>query len=452
MSDDGTVTAGTSDTEPGHPMRARELPASVGRFAIEGWLGAGASGVVMLAADPLLGRKVALKVLRRDDQPRARARFLREAQAMARVTHENIIVVHEVGSDGKQVFIAMELAAGGTLTRWQAGRSWREIAEAYLQAARGLRAAHSAGLVHRDFKPDNVLVGADGKLRVTDFGLVAAAEDREGASMDAQGVSLTQTGAVMGTPRYMAPEQHLGEAVDARADQFSFCVAIYEALYGRPPFAGDTYAALSASVLAGELEPPPHGTGVPPRLHAAIERGLRRRRDERHPSMSELIAALEQAMVPPKRRSRWRLAGVAAALVARAIAIVTVMVWRRDAERAREALIALKSSTTDIGAAAQRFDAAQQAYQAGRYDDAAIGFLDAYGAMRDPALLFNAAAAFQSKAKKGDAAACRQAIAFYRRYLAEAPEAPDRQKVERVITTLEAELARMTAMPDAGAP
>src|SRR5262249_38591154 len=152
-------------------------------------------------------------------------RLLREARAMAKVVHDNVIVVHEVGTHDERVYLAMEYVAGTTLARWQTGKPWREVAAIYERAGRGLAAAHDAGLVHRDFKPENVLIGDDGRVRVTDFGLVAAPNEApaKGAVTAVElGATLTHTGAVLGTPRYMAPEQHLGEAVDARADQFSF--------------------------------------------------------------------------------------------------------------------------------------------------------------------------------------------------------------------------------------
>jgi tRNA A-37 threonylcarbamoyl transferase component Bud32 len=457
-----TLTASPEDTPSRHPLTEDALPAAIGRFTIEARLGAGGMGEVLLAADPVLGRKVAIKLLRREERDESRKRFLREAQAMARVTHENIIVVHDVGTDGGQVFIAMELVAGGTLRRWQAqaDRDWRAIVAAYRHAGRGLLAAHAAGLVHRDFKPDNVLVGDDGKVRVTDFGLVAAVEDRERASPPVHPAdleaSLTQTGSVMGTPRYMAPEQHLGEPVDARADQFAFCVALHEALYRQPPFAGDTYAALAEHVLAGDLRPPPRDTPVPPRVHAAIERGLSRERDQRFASMAELLAELDAALAPPAptaapRPSRWRTwAALAATAAVLAAAAFFALAARRDADAQRRRALELDraigelKATDDMGAAAERYEKASKAIEAERYDEAALLFLDAYGAGRMPQLLYNVGAAFQLKGRKHkDASAYRQAGTYYRRYLAELPDAEDRDKVEHTIRTIEAEATRL---------
>jgi tetratricopeptide (TPR) repeat protein len=295
------------------PERARVAApgASMGRFKITSTLGEGGMGVVLLAVDPLLGRRVAIKVLNRGSGERgddAGRRLLREAQSIAQISHENVIAVHEVGTHDEQVYVAMEYVPGGTLGHWQAGRGWRDVLSMYLRAGQGLVAAHDAGLVHRDFKPDNVLVGDDGRVRVTDFGLVAAtgttvelsrtdADIRRELELELDR-PLTRTGAVMGTPRYMAPEQHLGEAVDARSDQFAFCVALYAALYHHQPFAGTTYAALAAHVMAGEVEPVPADSPVRAAVRDAILRGLARQPGDRHPSMRELLAALELALAP----------------------------------------------------------------------------------------------------------------------------------------------------------
>jgi hypothetical protein len=259
----------------------------------------------------------------------------------------------------------------------------------------------------------------------------------------------------------MAPEQRAGRAVDARADQFAFSVALHEALYRQPPFAGDTYAELSRHVLAGEMRPPPPDTQVPPRLRAAIERGLHRDRERRFPSMTELLAELDATLAPTAAtpapsppRSRWRTWAIlaAAAAVLAAVALL-VLDARRDAAAQRRRAAALdremselKSTETseDEGAAAERYLAAQNAYAAERYDEAALLFLDAYGAGRMPPLLFNVAASFHQKGRKQqDAAAYRQAVTYYRRYLADMPEAPDRDKVERTIGIIEAEITRL---------
>jgi tRNA A-37 threonylcarbamoyl transferase component Bud32 len=316
-------------------------PTMIGRFEIKGTLGAGGMGTVLLAVDPVLGRRVAIKVLHRDgvDTDDARRRLLREAQGMAQLTHENIIVVHEVGTHAGEVYLAMEYVTGTTLARWQADRSWREIVDLYVRAGHGLIAAHEAGLVHRDFKPDNVLVGDDGRVRVTDFGLVASTGTsvplsatevalRRGSEL---AVSLTMTGAVMGTPRYMAPEQHLGQPVDARADQFAFCVALYEALYKQPPFPCASYAVLAAHVVAGEVLPVPADSDVPAALRELVLRGLRRAQDQRHPSMRALVEALVEVRAPvtaPHPRRWLAPVGIAIAVVAALAIGAVVMIGR----------------------------------------------------------------------------------------------------------------------------
>ena len=193
---------------------------AVGRFIVRDELGSGGMGVVVSALDPALDRVVAIKVLRPESlDADARARLAREARAMAKIRHPNVITVYEADTVDDRMYIAMEYIEGGTLRDWQQARPrpWRAVVDHYILAARGLEAAHTAGLVHRDFKPENVLVGRDGRLCVTDFGLVGEHGERASA---------------IGTPLYMAPEQHGGEAIDARADQFSLCVALYEAMYG----------------------------------------------------------------------------------------------------------------------------------------------------------------------------------------------------------------------------
>ena len=311
--------------------------ARIARFEVERVLGEGGMGVVVAAHDPTLDRRVAIKLLRATDpSAAARTRLIREAQAAARVEHEHVIAIHEVATVGELVFVVMEMIDGETLTRWQRQRPWREVLAAYLRAGRGLAAAHDAALVHRDFKPDNVLVGRDGRLRVTDFGLVAAS----GTIFDDDGrirtdsappapalqVPLTRTGDVMGTPAYMAPEQYRGEAADARADQFSFCVALWEGLYGVRPFDAGTLAERHDRILRGDATGPRPGRGVPARFEAILRRGLAGDPAARWPDMGALLAAL--ADDPEARRARRRRAAIAiggAATAAAAVAVAGVM-------------------------------------------------------------------------------------------------------------------------------
>jgi serine/threonine protein kinase len=383
--------------------------------------------MVFAAFDPVLGRRVAVKLLRSDRSGATAAgeRLREEAQAMARLAHPNVVTVYDVGEHEGGVYIAMELVEGSSLRDWvtETARPWREVLAAYFQAGRGLAAAHDAGLVHRDFKPANVIVGRDGRVRVVDFGLASAGEgastlphvaadevavteladevdsghyhrqsritevertvdesgsrakvDLEEASssgprpsetvtlpgthdvlrtydplrtsdalrtydpqrtsdalrthdplrtldalrthdvlrtlagpeVTAEGDLLqtmapdpaaTQPGVatgrwVAGTPAYMAPEMFMGRPADARSDQFAFCVSLYEGLYGRRPFAGDTAVAIAEEVLAGRLLPPPHRTRVPRWIHAIVEQGLSMHRQDRHPSVRSMLASI----------------------------------------------------------------------------------------------------------------------------------------------------------------
>jgi predicted Ser/Thr protein kinase len=287
-------------------------PVCVGRFVLLRELAAGGSGVVYEARDPGLERTVAVKVLRpeaRDQQER----LLREARSLARLSHPNVVTVHEVGTFEGGVYVAMELVEGRTLRQWlDQPRSTAEIVSVLLQAARGLEAAHARGVVHRDFKPENILVGNDGRVRVVDLGLAgAAASSTEGPAATDGAIRLTQSGDVMGTPAYMAPEQFRGVAIDPRADQFAFCVVAHEALAGSRPFPGDDFQSIRARVLAGDLGPPPRA--VPRALWSVIERGLEREPSARHTDMGRVIERLESwTRSRRSRRQRWALAAVVA--------------------------------------------------------------------------------------------------------------------------------------------
>jgi serine/threonine protein kinase len=267
-----------NDREAGSPIADG---ARVGRFLIERLVGSGAMGHVYAAYDPQLDRRIALKVLR----PEVRAgdheaRLLREARLAAKLTHENIIVVYDVGVlPGDQLFVAMELVEGRTLRQWLADekRGWREVLAVLASAGRGLAAAHASGLVHRDFKPDNVLVGSDGRVRVTDFGLARSASAATPLPDDVT-TPLTVTGALVGTPAYMAPEQLRGEHADARSDLFGFCVSLYEALSGERPFAGSTIAQLTQAIVDGERPIAIGRRAFPATCGARRRAGWRRRR------------------------------------------------------------------------------------------------------------------------------------------------------------------------------
>jgi eukaryotic-like serine/threonine-protein kinase len=351
--------------------------ATIGRYVVLGLVGRGGMGEVYAAYDPELDRKVAVKLLRVKpgngvSLTEGRQRTLREAQAIARLSHPNVVVVYDVGTFQDQVFIAMEFVEGNTVTYWLQSqpRTWQEIMKVFRAAGSGLMAAHEKGLVHRDFKPDNVMVGRDGEVRVMDFGLARQVNEKsssaEGATptvnipvvigkhgplaapapesdpmttvllnapprpappagaVDLQATSvmfevqLTRTGAMMGTPAYMAPEQFLGTPTDARTDQFSFCVALYEALYGERPFSGNTMFALTTAVVQGHVKEAPQSSKVPLWVRKVLLHGLRSQAADRYPSMHDLIEALGKN--PRVARNR-AMVMVAAALIPLALGL-----------------------------------------------------------------------------------------------------------------------------------
>jgi tetratricopeptide (TPR) repeat protein/tRNA A-37 threonylcarbamoyl transferase component Bud32 len=336
----GTGDASHAVTDVGAGTATVEVEAGtrIGRYVVLSPLGAGGMSRVFRAFDPKLGRQVALKVVTprhteawtADDE---RARVVREAQAIAKLSHPNVVAVHDVGVDGALVFIAMELVSGRTLREWQrAGiRTWRDTVAVYVQAGRGLAAAHAAGLIHRDFKPENVLVGDDGRARVVDFGLARttldavttpdsiSAEDLDLVSISQPLSPLTRAGAVLGTPGYMPPEQYSGGLTDDKSDQFSFCVSLFEALWGRRPFPGRSVAEIRQQVLAGTIVEP-RGS-VPARIRHLVMRGLRPASGERHPSMAVLLADLERLAAP---RRVGRAVATGAAITGIAIAALAI--------------------------------------------------------------------------------------------------------------------------------
>lgn len=337
---DRTPTA--PDTPPIDPNRGLHAGMTFGRFFLLNRLGGGGMGVVWAAYDPQLDRKVALKFVRADTLDQSPeyvlARFQREAQAMARVSHPNVIAVHDVGQTGEQVYIAEEFVRGVELTDWmkKPGHTQAQILDVMLQAARGLGAAHLAGIIHRDFKPANVLVGEDGRVRVVDFGLARATGDApETMPVSMQSPvstpltsALTRPGASVGTPFYMAPEQYAGRTSEARGDQFGFCVSLFEALYGIRPFAAKNYFELSTKVCTGQMEPLPKGNRVPAYIREVVLRGLSTKEEDRFPSMQELIAALEK---DPGAGKRNRIAvGLAALAMAGLFAFAAWQLHERN--------------------------------------------------------------------------------------------------------------------------
>lgn len=297
---------------------------SIGRYLVLSEAGSGGMGRVYRAYDPKLRREVALKLLKvgRANASDA-ARVQREAQAMAQLSHPNVVPVYDVEHAGDSVFIAMEYVAGKTLRAWgREGHAWREVLDVYEAAGRGLAAAHEAGIIHRDFKPANALLGDDGRVRVMDFGL-ARGTDVDVPSQDvvppnwsgpdsSLSEPLTEVGMVMGTPAYMAPELVKGASADASTDQYSFCVALFEALYGSRPFRGRNLDKLRRAKEEKDIARPT-ASDVPTWLQRVVERGLAPDPGDRWPSMSALLEAL--AADPSVRRRRRQLAGAAAVVV-----------------------------------------------------------------------------------------------------------------------------------------
>jgi len=297
----------------------------IDRYVVLQKLGAGGMGVVYAAYDPELDRKVALKLLLSlHASTTLRARLLREAQALAKLSHPNVVTIHDVGTVDERVWLAMELVEGQTLTRWLATpRSWREVLEIMRAAGQGLAAAHAAGLLHRDFKPDNVMIGTDGRVRVMDFGLARPRTGEESSvsgerelvpASEALAMQITQAGVMVGTPSYMAPEQIGSQEVAAAADQFAFCVTLWEALYGERPFAGESLVRLVTNVMGGKRRPPVKGREVPAWLRHACERGLAGAAESRWPSMAALLDTLAQGQARARRRKLLAAVGVLALL------------------------------------------------------------------------------------------------------------------------------------------
>ena len=298
----------------------------VGRYRLLRLVGRGGMGDVYAAHDPELDRNIAIKIMRADTYPDEieAARMMREAQSIARLSHPNLVTVYDVGTASGRVFVAMELVEGDTVAAWldRKRRPRAEILRVFIAAGRGLAAAHRAGVIHRDFKPQNVMVTPEGAVRVMDFGLAALKQTLHGP----QTPRLTRIGSILGTPLYMSPEQLCGQTADPRADQFSFCVALYEALYGERPFAGENFAQLRAAVLAGKPRPAPPSSHVPARLRAILLRGLSVVPGRRYPDMDALLGALERAMA--RRLGVARMLGVGAAAGGLAFAVTFGLGWQ----------------------------------------------------------------------------------------------------------------------------
>jgi len=297
-----------------------DLPKQIGRYQVLRLIGEGGMGRVFAARDPQLDRVVALKLVAAGSAGGAQA-LLAEALVMAKLSHPNVVTVYDAGMEGEEAFVVMELVPGATLREWQShwARSWREVLKAYIEAGLGLAAAHRAGITHRDFKPDNVLIGADGRTRVTDFGLARATS----APGDAGG-------AHMGTPKYMAPEQLASGRADPRSDQYAFCAALHEALFGTIPRPSTAYARagppttvpIGAHAAAAPPAPevPRTAASDPPRvpsyravlLRPVLGRGLSAAPEARYPSMDVLVVALGMASA---RARVWVVGAIGATLI-----------------------------------------------------------------------------------------------------------------------------------------
>ena len=309
VGDDRAVDETRSATASSPAASSDGTPAArrIGRFHVLEELGSGGMGVVLAAYDPALERKVAIKLLHPDRlfgaATRGRAQLVAEAQAMARLSHPNVVAVHEIAFEHDAAYLVMEYVAGPTLRRWLAEgeRTWREVLALLIGAGEGLVAAHREGIVHRDFKPENVLIDRDGRARVGDFGIATVVDGERRAA---------GSGGISGTLRYMAPEQLRGEPCDARADQFSYCVTLWEALHGNRPFAGTRADELRAVIEAGTFREPQRKS--PDWVRAALRRGLQGDPAARWPSLAALLAALRR---DPRVRRRW-IAGAAAVIAA----------------------------------------------------------------------------------------------------------------------------------------
>lgn len=348
--DSNATVNNTEDAAESYPALAYS---TIGRYVVLHRLGSGGMGMVYAAYDPELDRQVAVKLLRPGrnsrSKDRAKQRIRREAHLLAKLSHPHVVTIYDTGVHGDDIFIAMELVAGQSFKEWcqrSPRPAWRQILSRYIDAARGLAAAHAAGIIHRDFKPSNVLLGDDGRVRVADFGLAAASSrNSEDPALDGIEIAppvpvpmhdetdLTRSGARVGTPTYMAPEQHTGGEVGALADQYSFCVALYEALYGMHPFQPGASRVSLTQLIAHKhqerFQAPPPNSDIPDWLRAVILRGMSARSEERWPSMDALISALGD---DPARRRRWRLMAATLALAALSLAALAAIGWLRAPE------------------------------------------------------------------------------------------------------------------------
>ncbi|MEM6993246.1 MAG: serine/threonine-protein kinase [Myxococcota bacterium] len=317
MPEERSTTGGLVDSV--HPTLPRWItgddndrvrpPAAVGRYRVGAMLGRGGGGTVFAGQDDALDRDVAIKFVRCGSGSRVAARVLREARALARLSHPNIVHLYDYGRIDETLYLVMELVEGVTLQTWlDDPPGWEGVLRVFLEIARGLAAAHAAGIVHRDFKPSNVIVGGDGRPRVLDFGLARLSSEHDVQLKSRRDPTadptLTQDGAVMGTPKFMSPEQWGGGEVDAQTDQFSFCLCLFGALYGEPPFAMEDLMLGSSGAPLPPLRVP-RTTAVPRALRQVLARGLEQEPTARWPSMDALIDALSRPLHRTRRALSW---------------------------------------------------------------------------------------------------------------------------------------------------
>ena len=332
--------------EPALPQDIRRI----GRYAVLSKIGEGGMGAVYAAFDEELDRRIAIKVLLKDrSHNRARQRIMREAQAMAKLSHPNVVHVYETGDFEGHIYVAMEYVKGVTLKDWMDDpiHDRDERLKVLLEAGEGLAEAHAAGIIHRDFKPENVMVAEGGRVRVLDFGLARANEDVDGEEEDVSSTvdsafperagsalndELTQYGAIMGTPMYMSPEQHYGLPTDDASDQFNFCVVLYEVLYGERPYKGEGRVELAYATRQEQILDAPAGSNIPPKWREVILRGLKADPRERHGSMRALLDELQAVAFPPDRKPALIMASLGGVALLLAAILFGVLVFGGPSE------------------------------------------------------------------------------------------------------------------------
>ena len=450
-------------------------PTAIGPFIVLRKLGEGAMGVVYAGFDISLDRKVALKLVRRQllDKPAVRSRMIREAQAMARLSNPHVVQVYQVGEHAGGIYVAMEYIDGQTLGEWLRARPrpWQAVLRTVCEAGRGLAAAHAAGLVHRDFKPDNVLVDGHDHARVLDFGLVQAGSSSEDDMRQTRedtevhttlpgqesversnnmhwSVRLTQAGKVLGTPAYMSPEQHFGEPSGPYSDQFSFAVTLYEALYGVRPFVGDTWASIKAQVERGVVAPPPADSPVPRRLFKIVQRALDTAPERRWPSLDEMLDTLAR----DPRRARLRAAAMAGLLGVASAVSFTVAALRSPAEDRCDAGSELAAvwSPARRAAVVRAFTATGAPFAADvwrRTEERLDAYADSWQAAHEGACLAHAAG-LESAGLMDRRIACLARRKVHMRALVDIFAAADREVVENAVQAVAA-LPSVRACADA---